>query len=88
MFAALKLTVSPLVRVWYHGVIVQITALLRKRDIVTKTVPLNLRVTPEFKALLVRLAAGENRTITSYLEWLVKRDARRQRESRKTDAKE
>lgn len=42
-----------------------------------KTIPLNLRVTPEFKALLAKLADGEDRTLTGYIEWLVKQDAKR-----------
>jgi hypothetical protein len=36
-----------------------------------KTDTLNLKVTPEFKARLAALAAEENRSITSLVEWLV-----------------
>lgn len=36
-----------------------------------KTVNVNLKVTPEFKALLVKQSMAQNRSITGYLEWLV-----------------
>lgn len=36
-----------------------------------KTALLNLKVTPSFKARVKQLAAEENRSITSLLEWLV-----------------
>ena len=42
-----------------------------------KTVNVNLKVTPEFKALLVKQSMAQNRSITSYLEWLVMQDAAR-----------
>lgn len=35
----------------------------------------NFKVTPEFKALLVKQAAVQHRTMTAYLEWLVLQDA-------------
>lgn len=36
-----------------------------------------IRVTAEVKALIVKQAKEEHRSITSYLEWLVLKDARR-----------
>lgn len=36
---------------------------------------ITIRVTPEFKALVVRQAQAQNRSVTSYLEWLVMQDA-------------
>jgi len=40
-----------------------------------KKVTMNLMVSPEFKALLRRLADQQNRSMTSYIEWLVLQDA-------------
>lgn len=40
-----------------------------------KSATVNLKVTPEFKALLVRQAAAQHRSVTAYLEWLVMQDA-------------
>lgn len=42
-----------------------------------KTVNVNLKVTPEFKELLVKQSMAQNRSITSYLEWLVMQDVAR-----------
>ena len=42
-----------------------------------KSESVTIRVTPEFKALILRLAKEDGRTMTTYLEWLVKQDARR-----------
>lgn len=53
-----------------------------------KTVNLTIRFTPAQKEQLARQAALEGRSITNYIEWLIKRDARRQRKSRKTDAED
>ncbi|HRD68433.1 MAG TPA: CopG family transcriptional regulator [Candidatus Competibacter sp.] len=37
----------------------------------TRIAYVNLRVTPEFKEMVTALAAAENRSITSLVEWLV-----------------
>lgn len=42
-----------------------------------KTATLNLKVAPDFKARLTALAAAENRSITSLVEWLVLEHERR-----------
>ena len=42
-----------------------------------KTVNVNLKVTPEFKALLVKQSMAQNRSITSCLEWRLMQDAAR-----------
>ncbi len=42
-----------------------------------KTVNVNLKVTPEFKALLEKQATAQHRSMTAYLEWLVMQDAAR-----------
>ena len=42
---------------------------MKKPEVVT------IRLTTELKALLVKRAAEEHRSITQYLEWLVLRDA-------------
>ena len=39
-----------------------------------KTDSLTIRISPEMKALIVKLAAAQNRSVTSYLEWLVLQD--------------
>jgi len=36
---------------------------------------ITFRVSPEFKTLLRRLADQQNRSMTSYIEWLVLQDA-------------
>ena len=38
---------------------------------------ITIRVSTEFKALLLKQAKAQNRSITSYLEWLVMQDAAR-----------
>jgi hypothetical protein len=43
---------------------------------------ITLRVTPEFKAAVVQQARTQNRSITSYLEWLVMQDAARAEEEK------
>jgi predicted HicB family RNase H-like nuclease len=40
-----------------------------------KVTTVNLKVTPEFKALLVKRAADQDRSLTAYIEWLVMQDA-------------
>jgi uncharacterized protein (DUF1778 family) len=40
-----------------------------------KTTTINLKVTPEFKALLIQQAAAQHRSMTTYIEWLVMQDA-------------
>ncbi len=55
-------------------VIIMIVSLLCKGDTMKnmgKTTTINLKVTPEFKALLIQQAAAQHRSITGYLEWLV-----------------
>jgi len=42
---------------------------MRKPEVVT------IRLTTEIKALLVKQAKEQNRSVTSYLEWLVIQDA-------------
>lgn len=42
---------------------------MKKPEVVT------IRLTTEIKALLVKQAQAQNRSITSYLEWLVMQDA-------------
>ena len=44
---------------------------MKKPEVVT------IRLTTEFKALLVKQSMAQNRSITSYLEWLVMQDAAR-----------
>jgi hypothetical protein len=39
-----------------------------------KTVGITIRVTPEFKALIKRLAEEERRSVTAYIEWLVMKE--------------
>jgi uncharacterized protein (DUF1778 family) len=41
----------------------------------TKTATLNIRIKPELKELIDKRAEEESRTVTSYIEWLVKKDA-------------
>ena len=36
---------------------------------------ITIRVSAEFKALILKQAKAQNRSITSYLEWLVMQDA-------------
>lgn len=43
----------------------------------TKTATLNIRIKPELKALIEKRAEEESRSVTSYIEWLVKKDAKR-----------
>lgn len=43
----------------------------------SKPSTITVRVTHEVKALIVKRAQEEHRSITSYLEWLVLKDARR-----------
>lgn len=40
----------------------------------TKSEVVRLRITPELKASLQKLAASENRTVSNYLEFLIKRE--------------
>jgi uncharacterized protein (DUF1778 family) len=49
----------------------------------TKEKNINVRVTPELKLLIRELAAADGRSLTSYIESLVKRDARRRERSRR-----
>jgi len=48
-----------------------------------KSDTLNLKVTPDFKARLAALAHTENRSITSFLEWLVLEHEKRTRAKRR-----
>lgn len=54
---------------------------------VKKTVTINLRVTPELKGLLAKQAREQNRSITSYLEWLVLQAAQATGQSARTEPK-
>lgn len=38
----------------------------------TKTERLQIRITPELKAKLQRLAEAENRTVSNYIEYLIR----------------
>lgn len=51
-----------------------------------KTATLNLKVAPDFKARLTALAAAENRSITSLVEWLVLAHERRTQKGRAKSA--
>lgn len=46
----------------------------------TKPASITLRVTSEFKRLAMHRAKSENRSLTSYMEWLVLQDAQRNRD--------
>lgn len=44
-----------------------------------KVSTLSLRVTPEFKTLLVQRAQAHHRSLTGYLEWLVFEEVKKSR---------
>ena len=48
---------------------------------------ITLRVSTEFKALLVERAKFHHRALTSYIEWLVLQDAAHAVQSQRTDPK-
>ena len=52
-----------------------------------KTTTVNLKVTPEFKTLLMQRAASQHRSMTAYIEWLVMQEAQATGQSARTEPK-
>lgn len=52
-----------------------------------KTTTVNLKVTPEFKALLIERAKMHHRSMTSYIEWLVLQEAPATGQAARTEPK-
>lgn len=45
-------------------------------DVMSKTSPLSMRLDPDVKAALKRLAEKDNRTLTNYVETLIRQHVR------------
>ena len=60
------------------GIVLKYLAQYHRRiQALNKPESITIRVSAEFKARIIKQAQAQNRSITSYLEWLVMQDAAR-----------